>query len=106
MIRSGWTTCWTLAAVLAVGGPASGQQPAQDPEAPTTQAPAEPADFDPSLCEEPVAEGESLPPECAELAGQGPRGEVDAGEMRATMRRFVPSEQISEDSSVAFPNDI
>lgn len=106
MIRSGCKRCCMLLACLALGGPAAGQQRAQDPEAPTPAVPVLPEDFDPAVCEEQPPEGESLPPECAELAGQGPRGEVDAGEMRATMRRFVPSEQISEDSSVAFPNDI
>ncbi len=43
-----------------------------------------------------------LEPPAQEGLGVG----VDQGEMRASMRRFVPSEQISEDSSVAFPNDI
>ena len=40
--------------------------------------------------------------------GQAPGAADSAGDsnIKATMRKFVPSEQISEDSSVAFPNDI
>lgn len=40
---------------------------------------------------------------------EDPLSEVDAAEqaeVQATMERFQPSEKISEDRSVAFPNDI
>ncbi|MEM7707396.1 MAG: hypothetical protein AAF358_17690 [Pseudomonadota bacterium] len=98
-----------LAMLLGLGltGLAAGQaDDAADKSETAEEANESAAEFDPAVCQEPPAEGETLPSECAELAGEGPTNDVDAGEMRATMRRFVPSEQISEDSSVAFPNDI
>ncbi len=98
-----------LALLLSLGlfGPAAGQADDSADGSETAEEATDPAaEFDPAICDEPPAEGETLPSECAELAGEGPQDQVDAGEMRATMRRFVPSEQISEDSSVAFPNDI
>ncbi|MEM1089442.1 MAG: hypothetical protein AAF736_18135 [Pseudomonadota bacterium] len=98
-----------LALLLSLGllGLAAGQADDADDGSETTEEANDPATaFDPAVCQEPPEEGETLPSECAELAGEGPTNDVDQGEMRATMRRFVPSEQISEDSSVAFPNDI
>lgn len=85
---------WWLAALLALGISAT---VAQDPPAETTEP--EPAAEDP-LEGEPVAPEEELPP-----APEPDPGAAE-GRMNATLERFVPSEQISEDRSVSFPNDI
>ena len=34
------------------------------------------------------------------------QGVAESGQVKASMERFVPSERISEDRSVSFPNDI
>ena len=34
------------------------------------------------------------------------QGVAESGQVKASMERFVPSEKISEDRSVSFPNDI
>ncbi len=50
--------------------------------------------------EDPAAPAEELPP------APEPDPAAAEGRINATMERFVPSEQISEDRSVSFPNDI
>lgn len=59
-------------------------------------------------------EAESLDSDAAAADGAGGPdaqeapvdGPDDDETIRATLERFVPSEQISEDNSVAYPNDI
>lgn len=95
-------THWLLVALLAL---AIGAAAAQDPPAEATEPdPVAEEAIDNELFdaedEEPADAEEELPPapEPDPTAAEGP--------VNATMERFVPSEQISEDRSVSFPNDI
>ena len=50
--------------------------------------------------------GESEDPIEDEASGTDPLAELEEPEMDASIDRFDPSEKISEDRSVSFPNDI
>ncbi len=98
-----------LAALLALA--ASGVA-AQDPD------PAESGETPAPEAAQTLGEA-ALTADDADEAGDADLAEPDAGEetgeeaadgaeaeIKATMEKFVPSEQISEDRSVSFPNDI
>ncbi|MEM9530739.1 MAG: hypothetical protein AAGA23_07455 [Pseudomonadota bacterium] len=93
-----------LAALLGAAG--AQQRQNADDEAPTEDAEAATEVVPEGSDELTPEEQEVLAEEAAEAGAEGPSGDGVTDEMRATMRRFVPSEQISEDSSVSFPNDI
>ena len=70
--------------------------------------PAEPTSLDPAdtqTAPEDDATAVPSPQEPGEDV-EGAAGPGATGEVKANMERFVPSEKISEDRSVAFPNDI
>ncbi|MDJ0656839.1 MAG: hypothetical protein QNJ40_21945 [Xanthomonadales bacterium] len=100
--------------------------PAGDSETPAAD---QPYDDEPEVLEQELEEPRLIPmepepadpaPESTPESGSGPEqtvqeegvlpppGEPEAGgrDVKASMERFVPSEKISEDRSVAFPNDI
>ncbi|MFK7956180.1 MAG: hypothetical protein AB8B96_08795 [Lysobacterales bacterium] len=106
----------TVGFVLALCAPLAIGQMAPAEAAPG-QADADAQSTPPPVCAEAPAEDTATIPDeatsatesedCVAGAPEDGLGEnTDPDEMRASMRRFVPSEQISEDSSVAFPNDI
>ncbi len=88
---------------LAQNSPLQEGEEVQEPSKPLCNETANEAGNEPSEQSSPTPVAE----DCVAGAPDEALGEsANPEEMRASMRRFVPSEQISEDSSVAFPNDI
>ena len=90
--------------------PLAGQESAPDADAQLEELEQLEPDTEPA--EEPLEDGETAEneqPPTDPAEAEDPLAEVDAaeeGEVAASMERFKPSEKISEDRSVAFPNDI
>lgn len=92
---------WGWAALLALAlGAATAQDPPADANEPDPSAEEILDDEALDAGEAPIAAEDELPeaPEPDPAAAEG--------RINATLERFVPSEEISEDRSVAFPNDI
>ena len=101
---------WVLAGLLVAAawaqGPADDEALERLEETPVETATSEA----PSIAEPSTAEPEQPDPEAATAtAEEDPLAAIEAQEresLKAVLDRFEPSEQISEDRSVAFPNDI